>query len=276
MPRPRTKRRTTRRRKRRKSKSTLQRFIPFLLWGGLIVLLLFVGYTFYQHFLVPKVQRVGVEDHLHYPDGEVRGIDISHYQNEVDWRVLRDAIIKDVPIRFVFIKATEGADQFDPYFNLYFAQARRNELVRGAYHFFSTKSTGKRQAEYFCRMVQLEPGDLPPVLDVEIEVDKQSGYSREKLRKEVKDWLNIAEDYYGVTPILYASSAYKQHYLNGEEFERYPFWIAHYYVDQPTYKGAWAFWQHTDRGRVEGIKGKVDIDVFNGSAEDFANLLIKE
>ncbi len=271
-----TKRRTARRKRRRKSKSTLQRYFPFLLWGGLIVLLALVGYNFYHHFLEPKSQLTERVDTLHYPDGEVRGIDISHYQNEIDWRTLRDAIIKDVPIRFVFIKATEGADKFDPYFNLYFAQARRNELTRGAYHFFSTKSTGRKQAEYFCRMVQLEPGDLPPVLDVEIEVDKLAGYSREKLRKEVKDWLNVAEAYYGVPPILYASSAYKQHYLNGADFERYPFWIAHYYVKNPTYEGSWAFWQHTDRGHVEGIKGKVDIDVFNGSAADFAELLLKE
>ena len=274
------KRKTNRRRhytrRRRKSKSTLQRISPFLLWGGLIVLLVFVGYNFYHHYLEPKSRLPQMVDTVHYPDGEVRGIDISHYQNEIDWHILRDAIIKDVPIRFVFIKATEGTDRFDPYFNLYFAQARRNELTRGAYHFFSTKSSGKKQAEYFCRMVQLEPGDLPPVLDVEIEVDKLSGYSREKLRREVLAWLQYAEKYYGVPPILYASSAYKQHYLNGADFERYPFWIAHYYVKNPTYKGSWAFWQHTDQGRVEGIKGKVDIDVFNGTAEDFAQLLIKE
>lgn len=211
-----------------------------------------------------------------YPKGEVRGIDISHYQRHIDWNALRNATLQDAPLRFVFIKATEGTNIFDPNFNLNFAQARRHGIVRGAYHFFSTKSSGAEQARYFCRMVQLESGDLPPVLDVEVDIDKVANYSRDKLRTEVLAWLRIAEDYYGVPPIIYASSAYKQRYLNGEAFDHYPFWIAHYYVSTPSYAGQWTFWQHTDQGKVDGIKGNVDVNVFNGSAEDFYRLLIPE
>lgn len=101
-----------------------------------------------------------------YPEGyEIHGIDISHHQGEIDWEVLRNnGMIDKYPVRFVMIKATEGASNLDRRFKENFHQAREYGFVRGAYHFWSTTSSGRAQAEYFLSNVQLEEGDLPPVL----------------------------------------------------------------------------------------------------------------
>jgi len=266
-----------RRNRRRKGRSPLRRLPTRLLWFLLALVAIIYVFFLYKTFVGPYSFRwKALYGHVTYPTGTVRGIDVSHYQQEIDWERLRNASIQGAPLSFVFIKATEGTDQFDEYFNRNFAEARRNEIVRGAYHYFSTHSSAKQQADYFCRMVQLEAGDLPPVLDVETEVDDINDYSRGKLRSEVLTWLHIVEKHYGVRPILYASYKFRLHYLGDLEFERYPFWIAHYYVDSLEYKGTWAFWQHTDAGRIDGIDGYVDVNLFNGQRADLDSLLIPE
>lgn len=65
-------------------------------------------------------------------------------------------------------------------------------------------------------------------------------------------------------------------YLNTPDFERYPYWIAHYYVRSLTYQGKWRFWQHTDCGKIDGIKEKVDLNIYNGSMYDLKHLCIEE
>ena len=120
-------------------------------------------------------------------------------------------------------------------------------------------------------MVQLDENDLPPILDVEEKVS----YSTPQLQREVLDWLNAVEKHYGTTPILYTGYKFKTSYLNSSRFDKYPYWIAHYYVDSLAYKGQWTFWQHTDAGEVDGIKGDVDINLFNGDYQDLINLTIK-
>lgn len=208
-----------------------------------------------------------------YPKGyEVHGIDVSHYQATIDWERLRNAHIDSAPIRFVFIKATEGVSIIDENFNDNFYEARQNDFVRGAYHFFTPDVDAKRQAQFFLKQVHLEPGDLPPVLDVE----KIGNLTTPQLRKAVKTWLDVVESKYGVKPILYTGYSFKLNYLNDSLFNAYPYWIAHYYVDKLAYKGRWHFWQHTDCGKIDGIKGHVDCNIFNGSVEDLMRLTLPE
>lgn len=207
------------------------------------------------------------------PDGyEVRGIDISHYQCRIDWQRLRNANINGQPIRFVFIKATEGCTLIDENFNENFYQSRRNDLIRGAYHFFLPSADARKQAEFFLRQVHLEAGDLPPVLDVE----KQTPLSPEGLRKAVKQWLQVVEKHYGVKPIIYTGYKFKQQFLSDSTFNSYPYWIAHYYIQELEYKGPWMFWQYTDVGHVDGINGYVDYNIFNGDLQQLQAITIKE
>ena len=205
-------------------------------------------------------------------DYEVHGIDISHYQGKVDWKQLQEGSLAQFPVCFVFIKATEGGDLMDDTFVGNFDAARTHGLIRGAYHFFQPATDAGRQADFFIKNVQLQKGDLPPVLDVEVSGKKTPS----ELKDSVKIWLEKVEAHYRVKPILYTSYKFRQRFLNDSVFDSYPYWIAHYYVDSVKYKGKWHFWQHTDVGRVPGIKKEVDLNVFNGSFEQLMEMTLKE
>jgi lysozyme len=201
----------------------------------------------------------------------VHGIDVSHYQGKVNWTELATAQQDPFPIRFVFMKASEGGDLADDAFQANYDSAKVHGFVRGAYHFYNPQTDPVRQADFFIRSVQLRPGDLPPVLDIE-----KRGSDKRKLQRDLKVWLQRVEQHYGVKPILYASYKFKTDYLNDSVFDTYPYWIAHYYVDSVEYQGDWKFWQHTDVGTLPGIKGHVDLNVLHGTMEDLKALTLKD
>ena len=179
--------------------------------------------------------------------------------------------VKQVALGFAFIKATEGIGNTDPQFRRNWRKAKSNGIYRGAYHFFIASKDGRMQAEHFIDKVDLEPGDLPPVLDVE----QMNGVSTATLKNEVKEWLAIVENYYKVKPIIYTNIDFYKRNL-GSEFDSYPLWVAHYYEDkQPRIQRGWLFWQHNDRGNVNGILSKVDFNVFSGDSLEFRSLLIR-
>ena len=207
-----------------------------------------------------------------YPEGyDIRGIDISHYQEHIDWSRLRNATIQGRPLRFVFVKATEGISIIDENFNENFYQAHQNGIVCGAYHFYTPDVDAAHQARFFLKQVHLEAGDLPPVLDVE----KAGTLSKAQIQKAARTWLDIVEKHYGVKPVIYTGYRFKEEYLNDSIFSTYPYWIAHYYVDKLKYQGQWSFWQYTDVGEIDGIKGYVDFNIFNGSLEQLHALTIQ-
>lgn len=240
--------------------------------GGSLAALLY-AWLFYYFFVSPTGFRWrALFGDANYPKGyEIHGVDISHYQGEIDWDKLRDAMIEGYPLRFIMIKATEGSTKLDDKFVDNFYQARENGYIRGAYHFWSNKSSARSQAYHFLDKVHLQEGDLPPVLDVE---HKPADISVEQFQQDILTWLHIVEDRYHVKPILYTYYKFKEQYLSTPVFEDYPYWIAHYYVDKIEYKGKWKFWQHTDVGKLPGIKGYVDFNIYNGSYYDLKKLTI--
>ena len=245
------------------------------LWGLLCIVIIIYCYLFYSNFVRPYSYRwKALYGEVKYPKGEIRGLDVSHYQKNIDWPKLKRFKIQNSPISFVFIKATEGKDGVDPTFENNFLKAKESGIIRGAYHFFTTQSSGYEQAMHFCNNVELENDDLPPVLD--IEVDMEMAGNEEKTLNEIINWLTIVENYYRIKPILYASYRFKTKYLNAPIFDHYPYWVAHYYVDSLEYDGNWSFWQHTDAGHVDGIDGYVDIDLFNGNADCLKKMCISQ
>jgi lysozyme len=263
--------------KAKKGKKIIKKEMPawcrYLL--ALLVVMVFVT-GFYFGFIRPYAYRwkpcYGLKGYgVCMPAGyQVHGIDISHYQGEVDWNMLERTRQGQFPVKFIFMKATEGGDFSDRKFVANFDSARAHGFIRGAYHFYNPKTDANRQADFFIRSVKLEPGDLPPVLDIE-----KKGKSVKKLQDDLKIWLRKVESHYGVKPIIYASYKFKTKYLNDPVFDSYPYWIAHYYVDSVRYQGDWKFWQHTDVGTLPGIDEEVDLNVFNGSLSEMKGLLIK-
>ena len=254
----------------------LQRLPGWVWWmGGAAVVVAYI-WVFYYFFVSPFGFRWrALYGDANYPEGyEIHGIDISHYQGEIDWDELRNnGMIERCPVRFVMIKATEGSTRIDDRFKENFYQAREYGFIRGAYHFWSTRSSGRAQAEHFLRQVKLEDGDLPPVLDVE---HKAKDQTPEEFKESVLTWLRLVEKAYDAKPIIYTYYKFKLTYLNDSVFNDYPYWIAHYYVDSVKYEGPWKFWQHTDCGRLPGIKGYVDFNIYNGSYYDLQQLTLRE
>ena len=240
--------------------------------GGVGVVCLYV-WVFYYFFVGPTGFRWrALYGDANYPDGfAIHGIDISHYQGNINWDKLSDATIDGFPLKFVIVKSTEGSSAIDENFNDNFYQAREYGFIRGAYHFWSNKSSARAQANFFLKQVHLEEGDLPPVLDVE---HKPKNRSVEDFQRDVLTWLHIVEDKYHVKPIIYTYYKFKEQYLSAPVFDDYPYWIAHYYVEKVEYKGKWKFWQHTDAGRLDGIRGYVDLNIFNGSFYELKRLTI--
>ncbi len=241
--------------------------------GGAIIVAAYI-YFFYYFFIGPYGFRWrALYGDISYPEGyEIHGIDISHHQGEIKWDTLSEhARINECPIRFVVMKATEGTTIVDENFRQNFKLAHDFDFIRGAYHFWSTKSSATAQARYYIRNVHLEDGDLPPVLDVE---NKTPDLTDEQFRDSVLKWLDIVEKHYHVKPIIYTYYKFKTQYLGDPVFNQYPYWIAHYYVEKVEYEGPWKFWQYTDAGRLPGITGYVDLDIFNGSLYDLYDLCI--
>jgi len=201
----------------------------------------------------------------------IHGIDVSYYQGKINWQKVKSMKDDDVSIRFAFIKATEGILQVDPYFQRNWREAPKAGIICGAYHFFRPKRDGKTQAKFFLQVVNIEKGDLPPVVDVE----SLDGVSPLKMRAELSDFLNYVELRTKVRPIIYTGLKFYEDYLD-DNFDDYPLWIAHYY--QPKLrldKSKWKFWQHSDKAKINGIGHVVDFNAFNGDSTALADILVK-
>lgn len=263
---------TTRKKAKKKISKEVPTWVRYLLY--LLVIAVFVS-GFYYFFIRPYAYRwkpcYGLKGYgICMPAGYgVHGIDVSHYQGEIDWNMLEKTRQGQFPVEFIFMKATEGGDYPDDRFAENFDSAKVHGFIRGAYHFYNPKTDPDKQADFFIQSVHLESGDLPPVLDIE-----KKSKDIHKLQADLKVWLQRVERHYGVKPIIYASYKFKSRYLNDSVFNSYPYWIAHYYVDSVRYEGDWKFWQHTDVGTLPGIEEKVDLNVFNGSLQEMKKLLI--
>jgi lysozyme len=200
----------------------------------------------------------------------IHGIDVSRYQQAISWESVKKMDVQGIQLGFAFIKATEGTSSKDPYFKRNWRKSKEAGIIRGAYHFFIPWKDGRLQAEHFIDHVTLESGDLPPVLDVET----IGRISTAKLREELKKFLDILEQHYGVKPIIYTNADFYKHHLLGH-FDEYPLWVAHYLQPhQPRISRHWQFWQHSEKGKVNGIASNVDFNVFNGNENDFQSLLL--
>lgn len=211
-------------------------------------------------FYACKHQTVRLEGY------EIHGIDVSHYQSKIDWRR-----IAQQDIHFAFVKATEGVSIVDSLFCENWQAITDAGLKRGAYHFFHPTVSGEEQAQQFIDLVEMEYGDLPPVLDVEV----LGNVSKVQLITEMRDWIFLVEIHYNIKPIIYTNLKFYNKYLAGH-FEDYPLWIARYNTRKPRLASGrnWQFWQYGNQGRIDGIYGNVDFNVFSGTHNDLEDMCL--
>ena len=234
-------------------------------------------------------------ERMNYTSERIYGIDISRYQHgkgrkkyPILWNQLRISHlgskskkkisgVVDYPVSFCFIKSTEGVSVHNKYYAYDYAAARKHGIPVGAYHFFSTKRTGTAQAQYFINSTLFRKGDLPPVLDIEPsdgDIARMGGSMA--LWRNIRAWLELVEKRCGVKPILYVNQRFVNKYLSdAPDIKRnYKVWIARYGEYKPDLK--LVVWQLSPDGRVKGITGDVDINVFNGYQQQFDDFLENE
>ncbi len=202
----------------------------------------------------------------------VHGIDVAKYQGSVDFARARAS-----GVSFAFMKATEGGDRVDDRFAENWRTAKSAGLPRGAYHFYYFCTSAADQARWFIRNVPKDASALPPVLDMEWNPQSPTCKKRPPasvVRSEMKTFLSMIERHYGKKPVIYTTPDFFED--NGlASFKGYSWWLRST-NDHPDakYDGqAWVFWQYTGTGRVPGVKGDADINVFRGDARAWRSWL---
>ncbi|MCY6379888.1 glycoside hydrolase family 25 protein [Hoeflea prorocentri] len=233
----------------------------------------------YDLGLEPEVSpsRYGDSDPQYFGDRhpakhQIHGIDVSKWQGDINWNKLRRA-----DIAFAFIKSTEGGDHRDERFDTYWHDAKRAGIPRGAYHFFYFCRPAIEQAQWFIANTPRDRSALPPVLDVEWNHHSKTCKLRPEpttVRREMKVFLDAVEKHYGKRPLIYTTVDFHRQNLEGH-FAEYQFWLRSVadHPDNVYHRRTWHFWQYTGTGRVPGIDGDTDINVFVGNKDQWAKWL---
>ncbi|MBX3224266.1 MAG: hypothetical protein KF795_27370 [Labilithrix sp.] len=200
----------------------------------------------------------------------LRGIDVSYYQANVDW-----AKVKAAGQSFAFVRVSDGIDHPDTKFAQNWPATKQAGLVRGLYQFFRPAKDVTAQVNLLVTKLEaaggLQPGDLPPVLDLE----SDGGLPAATVVARAKDWIAQIEDRYGVKPIVYTAAFMSN--IIGNNFSGYTLWVANYQTTCPTMPSGWtdwAFWQDSDKGKVDGVNTPVDTNFFNGSFAELEALTV--
>lgn len=188
----------------------------------------------------------------------LNGIDISHHNGIVDF----DTIRRDTDLDFVICKATEGATYTDTLFASNIKDARANELLVGAYHYYRGTSHPQKQAEHFVNVVKNAGDDL--LLAIDVEDNELKSTPVHELAIGIADFWTYTKRMTGASPLIYVSDrlfvnlGYHLRNLNISAGG----WIARYGPAMISRKDfLLAIRQTTSRGQVSGVTGKVDLDI---------------
>ena len=189
---------------------------------------------------------------LSYP-----GIDVSNWQGYINYEEVRND-----GIQIVYIKASQGTNIKDAYFNINYENAKANGLSVGFYHYLTARNTEEAQdeAEFFVSNIKGLNVDCRLAMDFEY----FDGLSITEINEISEVFLEEVERLSGKEVIIYSDAYNAAYTFSSELAERYPIWVADYGVEEPG-NGNWVRWdgfQYTDEGRVTGISGNVDRDYF--------------
>ena len=186
----------------------------------------------------------------------LKGIDVSEWQGTIDWR----KVAKD-GVQFAVIHAGYGRElsQKDKCFERNYAGARAAGIKVGAfwYSYADSVARAEQEARTCLKVLDGKHLDLPVFFDQEYEpgILKLSTKTRTDIVLKFLETIKAAGRPCG----LYSSTDFITTKLQANRLTAYPLWIAEY-GSKLHYTGkVWA-WQYTDKGRVAGIKGRVDMD----------------
>ncbi|WP_265275217.1 glycoside hydrolase family 25 protein [Nostoc sp. KVJ3] len=247
------------------------KFPKSLIFSGLALAL--VNVSFWYLYEPAKAIPMCMQSFME-PQGNDKalGIGVADQDGRVDW-----TSVKNSGMTFAVVKATEGVAIKDSAFPNHWRTLKADGMIRGAYHFFHPHTSDPvQQAKEFLKTVgKFEPGDLPPVLDIEVtdKVDNQTVINAAKqwlveVEKELKQQTGRT-----IKPIIYTFPSFWQELGNPSDFASYPLFIAHYGTQQPSipspWQGKYLFHQYNgDISGVPGVSGRADLNYFNGSVQD--------
>jgi GH25 family lysozyme M1 (1,4-beta-N-acetylmuramidase) len=197
-----------------------------------------------------------------------KGVDVSYHNGTINW-----TSVKNAGYEFAFIRLSDGTGFHDPQFATNWAGAHNAGLVRGIYQFFRPNQDVAAQADLvIAAMGTPAPGDLPPVIDVEA----TGNLSPASVAAKVRTWVDRVKAAKGVDPIVYTGKYFWRDQVGGPtSFANNALWIAQYTTlcpDLTSPWNTWAFWQYSETGSVPGISGGIDMDRFNGTADELRAL----
>lgn len=186
---------------------------------------------------------------------EYKGIDVSEWQGDIDFKK-----VKETGIEIVYIRAGQGFGYEDAKFERNYKKAKENGLKVGAYHYVTARNEeeARRQAKFFISLLSKKQIDCKLAMDYEY----FPGLSKTEINRVALTFLKEVEKLSGKKAIVY-SDAYNANSTFSKEVAKYPLWIAQYGVQYPQNDGKWKYWegfQYTSTGSVSGIEGNVDRD----------------
>lgn len=187
------------------------------------------------------------------------GIDISSHQGNIDWAKVGN----DPYIRFVYIKATEGATYQSPHYRYNVDGAHRQGFLVGSYHYVTSTSPIRQQLRNFIMQAPRETQDLIPMLDVE----ERGSWTRSELIDSVTFFAKMLEKHYGCPPMIYSTIDFYNKNL-APHFNKYPLYIGRYSSSKPiiNWNGQYTVWQFSESGIIPGIDAYVDLCHFRDDA----------
>ncbi len=189
------------------------------------------------------------------------GIDVSKWQEEIDWKKVKEQGAEFAILRMAYQKGFDGEVLIDPYFETNFKQCQENNIPIAIYYSSYDKSEGevKEYANWIFEYLRNNN-----ISNINIAFDWENWESFNKLEMSLTDINNIANTFMnevqnsGNKPILYSSKTYLEYVWQNQL--KYPVWLANY-TENTTYKGDYNIWQITQKGRIDGVNGYVDINV---------------
>lgn len=188
---------------------------------------------------------------------QYRGIDISEFQGEIDFEEVRRSGIEAVYIRV-------GAGEYtDEYFAENYERAKAAGLKIGFYHYVTARSVdeGRRQARFFASLAAGREPDMRLTMDFEY----FGSLSVSQINAISEAYLDELTALTRREAVIYSDLSNARNIFSRALAEKYPLWAAQYGADEPSANGKWREWvgfQYTDEGKVGGIYGNVDRNIF--------------
>lgn len=211
-------------------------FLGYMLWD------IHTGWRLYQ----PEVSAAPVA----VTDVVQKGMDVSHYQQGVDWEKIADG-----KVAFSFVKATQGASYIDPVAARHAKGAHDAGIAVGFYHFFDPTIDPLKQAKHFVEVTGSLNHDLRPVIDVEV----THGADSATIVRGVQQWIGEVEKVLGCEVIIYTGKSFWESHLEQDFAGKRLLWLAEYRKKDPD--GNWMIWQESQDGRLVGYEGNIDLDI---------------